>query len=54
MIISTNIDSISKLLEAYDDRITSRLVGDFRLLKFVGKDIRLAKTKDIAKNSLLQ
>lgn len=45
MIISTNIDSTSKLLDTYDDRITSRLLGSFRSFKFVGKDIRLAKLK---------
>lgn len=49
MIISTNIDSTSKLLEMYDDRITSRLVGSFRPFKFVGKDVRLAKMKNGAK-----
>ena len=46
MIISTNIDSTQKLLETYDDRITSRLLGNFRPFKFVGKDIRLAKMKN--------
>ena len=45
MIVSTNIDSTQKLIEAYDDRVTSRLLGSFRPFKFVGKDIRLAKLK---------
>lgn len=51
MIISTNIDTTSKLLEAYDDRITSRLLGSFRPFKFVGKDVRIAKAKSAAKNN---
>ena len=46
MIISTNIDSPSKLIEMYDDRVASRLIGNFRSFKFVGKDIRLAKMKN--------
>lgn len=46
MIISTNIDSTSKLFETYDDRITSRLLGGFRTFKFVGKDIRLEKVRN--------
>ena len=46
MIISTNLDSTQKLLETYDGRITSRLLGNFRTFKFVGKDIRLAKMKN--------
>ncbi len=49
MIISTNIESIEKMRETYDDRITSRLVGNFRPFKFVGKDIRLAKARNNAK-----
>lgn len=49
MIISTNIDSTSKLLETYDDRITSRLIGNFRPFKFVGKDVRLAKVRNANK-----
>lgn len=49
MIISTNIDSTAKLLETYDDRITSRLMGNFRPFKFVGRDIRIQKAKNTAK-----
>ncbi len=49
MIISTNIDSTAKLLETYDDRITSRLIGNFRTLHFVGRDIRIEKKKNTAK-----
>lgn len=49
MIISTNIDSPSKFFEIYEDRISSRLIGSFRSLKFVGSDIRLAKVKKSVK-----
>ena len=49
MIISTNIDSTAKFIEMYDDRISSRLIGSFRTLKFVGKDIRLEKLKNNSK-----
>lgn len=45
MIISTNIDTFDKLREAYDDRITSRLIGNFRTFKFVGRDIRIEKIR---------
>ena len=46
MIISTNIDSTKALIETYDDRISSRLIGGFRPFKFVGKDVRIAKLKN--------
>ena len=49
MIISTNIDSTAKLIEMYDDRVASRLIGNFRPFKFVGKDIRLSKVKNAKK-----
>ena len=49
MIISTNIDTSAKLLETYDERISSRLIGSFRPFKFVGKDIRLAKVRKASK-----
>jgi len=49
MIISTNIDTLPKLIETYDDRISSRLLGNFRPFKFVGKDIRLEKIKNANK-----
>ena len=45
MIISTNIDSTPKLIETYDERISSRLIGNFRTFKFVGKDVRLSKIR---------
>ena len=49
MIISTNIDTLPKLIETYDDRISSRLLGNFRPFKFVGKDIRLERIKNANK-----
>ena len=43
MIISTNLADGKMLEKTYSDRLTSRLVGEFRAFKFVGSDIRLAK-----------
>lgn len=42
MLISTNLTQ-SEIRERYSDRITSRLFGDFMVMKFTGKDIRLQK-----------
>ena len=42
MLISTNLAQ-NEIRERYSDRITSRLFGDFMVMKFVGKDIRLQK-----------
>ncbi|MBQ8551814.1 MAG: ATP-binding protein [Clostridia bacterium] len=42
MIISTNLTQ-SEIRDRYSDRITSRLFGDFMVMRFVGKDIRLQK-----------
>ena len=42
MIISTNLAQ-NEIRERYTDRITSRLFGDFMVMKFTGKDIRLQK-----------
>lgn len=42
MIISTNLAQ-NEIRERYADRITSRLFGDFMVMKFAGKDIRLQK-----------
>lgn len=42
MIISTNLVQ-NEIRARYNDRITSRLFGDFMVLKFVGKDIRMQK-----------
>ena len=43
MIVSTNITDMPAFYNAYDERITSRLVGSFKLFKFAGQDIRIAK-----------
>ena len=43
-IISTNLTP-EGLFSKYTDRITSRLIGEYRTLRFVGKDIRLQKLK---------
>lgn len=43
VIISTNFDSLEAISKAYDARITSRLLGEFRAFMFVGDDIRLTK-----------
>lgn len=49
MIISTNIVSTSELYAAYENRLTSRLIGNFRYFKFVGKDVRLEKIRNANK-----
>ena len=41
-IISTNL-SLQNLLGKYDERITSRLIGNYTTVKFFGEDIRLLK-----------
>lgn len=51
MIISTNLDNMTKFKKTYDDRITSRLVGCFRMFQFKGNDIRILKTKEAQKKS---
>ena len=45
MIINTNLDSSSLLKKQYDDRINSRIVGNFRTFKFEGEDIRIKAAK---------
>ncbi|MBR5307138.1 MAG: ATP-binding protein [Clostridia bacterium] len=50
MIISTNLDDGKALMKAYNERITSRLLGEFRAFSFVGSDIRFQKRLR-AKNS---
>lgn len=44
-IISTNIP-LQKLTERYDDRIVSRLTGNFKPLRFFGEDIRQIKRRN--------
>lgn len=39
IIISTNLDS-SKIVELYSQRTFSRIVGNFRILEFLGHDLR--------------
>lgn len=46
MVISTNL-AINKLYETYDERVVSRLIGNFTVCKFIGDDIRLKKKKII-------
>ncbi len=45
MIVSTNLNDGKLLKKTYSDRITSRLVGEFRAFCFVGSDIRLKRRK---------
>ncbi len=42
-IVSTNLTA-QELMERYDGRLTSRFLGNYRILQFVGKDARLQKT----------
>jgi len=44
IIISTNLMG-KEIAEAYDERITSRLFGEFHILKFEGVDVRKTKVK---------
>lgn len=41
-VISTNLTA-KELLSRYDERVTSRILGTYRILKFVGNDIRRQK-----------
>ncbi len=43
-VINTNL-APDGLFSKYTDRITSRLIGEYRTLRFAGKDIRLQKLK---------
>lgn len=45
-IINTNLDGAKAFKEQYDDRINSRLIGNFRTFNFYGEDIRLKKAKE--------
>jgi len=45
MLISTNL-TIENLKDKYDERIYSRLVGDFNLYKFLGEDLRIKKNHE--------
>jgi DNA replication protein DnaC len=45
MIISTNLTTADAIVERYDERIGSRLLGEFLPYKFAGKDVRMLKLK---------
>lgn len=47
MIVNTNL-TFDKIRERYEDRITSRLLGEFRILNFTGKDYRGIKLRKIS------
>ena len=42
MIVSTNM-SLADIVKSYSERISSRLIGDFKLFKFYSEDIRIKK-----------
>lgn len=42
-VISTNLNPLTDFENAYSQRIVSRFVGNYIMLKFIGKDIRLSK-----------
>ncbi len=44
MIISTNL-SVLDIQQTYDERLSSRITGNFRVIPFIGEDIRLLKKK---------
>ncbi|WKY48261.1 ATP-binding protein [Eubacteriaceae bacterium ES3] len=44
MIISTNL-SVEKIREIYDERLSSRITGNFTVYPFIGDDIRLLKKR---------
>ena len=50
MIISTNLN-LPELKQAYAERITSRLLGNFLLFKTYGDDIRIKKNLQKRKNT---
>ncbi|MBP3502082.1 MAG: ATP-binding protein [Clostridia bacterium] len=47
-IISTNLN-IQNLFKTYDERIVSRLIGNYNICRFFGDDIRLMKKRQINK-----
>ena len=44
ILISTNL-TLNELYKQYDERVISRLIGNFTICKFIGEDIRLKKKK---------
>lgn len=49
ILISTNL-TLKELFERYDERLMSRIIGEFTICKFVGDDIRLKKKKMLSGN----
>ena len=45
ILINTNLNR-PQLEKAYGERVLSRLLGDFRVLRFVGTDVRMQKVTD--------
>ena len=45
MIINTNLTTPDAIVERYDDRVASRLLGEFLAYRFTGKDVRMLKLK---------
>lgn len=43
-VISTNL-TLDKIRKTYGERLYSRLLGEFRVIRFTGKDIRMQKIK---------
>ena len=46
ILISTNL-TLNQLFNRYDERLMSRIIGEFIICKFIGEDIRLKKKKMI-------
>ena len=44
IVISTNL-TLNELYNLYDERVMSRIIGNFNIYKFVGEDIRLKKRR---------
>jgi DNA replication protein DnaC len=44
-IISTNLDK-NEILDRYGEQISSRIIGTFVPLTFIGKDIRLIRLRN--------
>jgi len=51
LLVSTNL-TIEDIKNRYDERIYSRLVGDFTLFKFIGDDLRIKKNHERIKKAL--
>ncbi|MHB8961564.1 MAG: ATP-binding protein [Saccharofermentanales bacterium] len=49
MIITTNLD-MSNLLNFYDERLISRVYGNFSVIKFIGDDLRLTMRRQKRQN----